>query len=182
MQLQQKYTDKIKTELGHELGLANSMAIPKIVKIVVNVGLGEAVSDKKILQSMGEQIALITGQKPLITKAKKAIATYKLRAGMPIGLKVTLRGKRMYHFLEKFIGITLPRVRDFRGVKASGFDRHGNLSIGFSEMTVFPEVNYQSLDRVRGFEITVVTTAKNKDEGKLLLEKLGLPFEKQVQH
>ena len=180
MQLQKAYHENIKSELKKELGFANELDVPRLTKIVVNMGLGEAIDNKKILDSMAEQLALITGQKPMVTRAKRAIATFKLRAGMPIGLKVTMRGKRMFAFFERLVGIALPRVRDFRGILEKTFDKHGNLNIGFSELTVFPEVKYETLDKIRGLEITIVTTARDPQSGKALLEKLGFPFEKKV--
>lgn len=178
MTLAQKYQKEIMPKLATELKFSNVHRVPRITKIVINTGLGEAMDDKKILEAVGQQLALITGQKPLTTKSRRAIAVFKLRAGAPIGLKVTLRGARMWAFLEKMIGIVFPRVRDFRGVSTKGFDRDGNLNLGFSEITVFPEVNYETLDKVRGLEVTIVTTAQNKEEGKALLTALGMPFEK----
>lgn len=178
MQLQQTYQKTIRHELQKELGLTNELDVPRMTKIVVNMGLGEALDNKKVLDLMSEQLALITGQKPMVTRAKRAIATFKLRAGMPIGLKVTLRSKRMFSFFEKLVGIALPRVRDFRGIPDTTFDSRGNLNIGFSELTVFPEVKYETLDKVRGLEVTMVTTARDPKSGKALMEKLGFPFVK----
>lgn len=176
--LAKDYQTEIAPKLAKELNISNSHRVPRIQKIVINVGLGEALDDKKVLETMGNQVALVTGQKPLVTKARRAIATFKLRAGMPIGLKVTMRGQRMWAFLQKLIAIVLPRVRDFRGISAKGFDRDGNLNLGFPEISVFPEVQYETLDKIRGLEVTIVTTAKNALEGKKLLESLGMPFEK----
>ena len=178
MNLSDRYHKEIMPKLSEELKFTNTHRVPRVAKIVLNIGLGEAMDDKKVLEIMSQQLALITGQKPLVTKSRRAIAVFKLRAGAPIGLKVTLRGARMWAFLEKLIGIVFPRVRDFRGVSANGFDRDGNLNLGFSEITVFPEVNYETLDKVRGVEVTIVTSAQTKDEGKALLTALGMPFEK----
>lgn len=157
---------------------SNSLAVPKLKKIVVNIGLGEALENKKVLDTAAEQMARITGQKPIEAKAKRSISAFKLRAGMKIGLKVTLRGKRMHDFLKKLITIVLPRVRDFRGVSPSVFDGRGNLNIGFSELLVFPEINFEKLDKIRGCEVSIVTTARDDAKGKLLLEKFGFPFVK----
>jgi large subunit ribosomal protein L5 len=177
MTLQQTYEEKRK-ELQKELHIENIHAVPKIVKVVVNSGLGEALKDKKILEEMSYQLSLITGQKPAITRSKKAIATFKLRAGMPIGLKVTLRGKRMWTFLEKTIRIVFPRMRDFRGISKKTMDEKGNLNIGFSDLLVFPEVDFENLGTIRGLQITIVTNSKNKKEGEAVLSKIGIPFEK----
>lgn len=177
--LQDKYNQTIKAELIKELEIKNPMAVPKLVKIVINCSMGEALSDKKSLEKMAEQLSLITGQKAQITRAKKAISTFKLRIGDAIGLKTTLRGTRMYDFLLKLTTIALPRVRDFRGVQAKGFDGIGGYTLGISEQTIFPEIDYGVIDKVRGFECTFVTTAKNPKETKILLEKLGLPFVKE---
>lgn len=176
MTLAQHYKKETVPALVKELGITNMHRVPRLSKIVVNIGLGEAMSDKKVLDTMGSQFALITGQKAQVTKARRAIATFKLRAGMPIGLKVTLRNRRMWDFLEKLITIVLPRVRDFRGISLTAFDRAGNLNLGFSEITVFPEVRYETLDKVRGMQVTIVTTAQNKEEGRQLLQSMGMPF------
>jgi len=178
MNMSERYQKEIMPKLATELKFDNVHRVPRIQKIVINMGLGQEMDDKKVFEVMGQQLGLITGQKPLITKARRAIAVFKLRAGAAIGLKVTLRGRRMWAFLEKLIGIVFPRVRDFRGVSANGFDRDGNLSLGFTEITVFPEINYETLDKVRGLEVTIVTTAQTKEEGKALLAALGMPFEK----
>lgn len=152
----------------------------KLVKIVVNCGIGrEAVADKKVIETMAAQLAVITGQKPAVTRAKRAISSFKLRAGDAIGLKVTLRGKRMRDFLTRLVSIALPRVRDFRGVAGSGFDGQGNYTMGIAEQTIFPELEYTMVDKTRGFEVTFVTTAVNDREARSLLETLGLPFEKE---
>jgi large subunit ribosomal protein L5 len=154
------------------------MAVPRLVKIVINCGIGEAVLDKKILDNMGKQLTQITGQKPIITKAKKAISSFKLRENMPIGLKITLRKKRMYDFFTKLISIVLPRVRDFRGLRKTSFDKAGNYSMGLTEQLIFPELEYSMVDKIRGFQLTFVTTAKTDKEALVLLEHLGMPFEK----
>jgi large subunit ribosomal protein L5 len=178
MTLQQKYSTEIKETLRKELAIANVEAVPKLTKIVVNVGLGEALTDKKVLEKVGQQLSVITGQKAAITRAKVSISTFKLRAGEPIGLKVTLRGKRMYDFFERLIRIVLPRVRDFRGISPRSFDGQGNYNLGLKEQIIFPEIEYGSIDKIRGLEITFVTSAKTDAAGLALLTKLGLPFEK----
>jgi len=176
--LQEKYKKEMAPRLAKELGITNPMATPRLVKIVINCGLGDALKDKKILDSMSTQLGVITGQKPQVTRAKRAISTFKLQAGNAIGLKVTLRGKRMYDFFTKLVGIALPRVRDFRGVSGSGFDGQGNYTLGISEQTIFPELPYTLVDKVRGFEVTFVTSTKIDEQAKKLLEMLGMPFEK----
>lgn len=178
MNLQNRYVNEIKGILAGELGIKNPLAIPRLLKIVVNVGLGEALTDHKVLDRVAQQLSLITGQKPLVTKAKTSIASFKLRAGEKIGLKVTLRGKRMYIFLEKLISVVLPRVRDFRGIPKRSFDKSGNYSLGIHEQTVFPEIDYDKVDKTRGLEITLVTSAQKAKDAQVLLEKLGMPFEK----
>ncbi|MCL4359908.1 50S ribosomal protein L5 [Patescibacteria group bacterium] len=169
----------IRSELEKELGIGNIMAVPRLLRIVINCGLGEALADKKALDAMSAQLAAITGQKPQVTRAKRAISTFKLRAGDAIGLKVTLRGKRMYDFLVKFIGIALPRVRDFHGVPLHGFDHQGNYTMGVTEQTIFPELEFSMVDKVRGFEVTFVTSAADDPSARALLTKLGMPFEKE---
>lgn len=177
--LQQTYRDDIAPKLMGELGITNRMAVPKLTKIVINCGIGaEALKDKKIIDKVREQLAVITGQRPQVTRARRAISTFKLRAGDPIGLRATLRGKRMYDFLTRLIGISLPRVRDFRGIPLKGFDGHGNYTLGISEQTIFPELEYSMIDRVRGFEVTFVSTAQNNEHAKALLMAFGMPFEK----
>ena len=176
--LQEKYKKEMAPRLAKELGITNPMATPRLVKIVINCGLGDALKDKKVLDSMSTQLGVITGQKPQITRSKRAISTFKLQAGNAIGLKVTLRGKRMYDFFTKLVGIALPRVRDFRGVSGSGFDGQGNYTLGISEQTIFPELPYTLVDKVRGFEVTFVTSTKIDEQAKKLLEMLGMPFEK----
>ncbi|MCX6793531.1 MAG: 50S ribosomal protein L5 [Candidatus Gottesmanbacteria bacterium] len=160
-------------------GIKNRMAVPKLVKIVINCGIGrEALGDKKVLESMAKQLAVIAGQKPQITRAKRAISTFKLRSGDAVGLRATLRGPRMYDFLTKFIRIALPRVRDFHGVPMGGFDGKGNYTLGIAEQSIFPELDYGLIDRPRGFEVTFVTTADSDTDGKKLLTLFGMPFEK----
>ncbi len=179
MTLQEKYRKEIIPALTRELGIKNPMAVPKLVKIVVNCGIGEALKDKKVLEKMSAQLSVITGQKPKITRAKRAISTFKLRAGDAIGMKVTIRGKRMYDFFTKFVSIALPRVRDFRGTPLSGLDGNGNYTLGISEQTIFPELEYALVDKIRGFEITFVTTAAGNKEARALLTLLGMPFVKE---
>ncbi len=178
--LAQKYNSEIKKELQKELGKANILAVPKMIKVVINVGLGEALLDKKVIEKVRQQLALITGQKPAPTTAKRSISNFKLRAGEVIGLKVTLRGQRMYDFLEKLVTVVLSRVRDFRGISRKGFDDQGNYTLGLKEQTVFPEIEYSQIDKLRGLEITIVTTAKSREEAFKLLSKLGMPFEKET--
>lgn len=175
----QYYTEAIINTLQKDFSIENRMEIPKLTKIVVNCGMGrESVADKKTVEKMAEQLGTLTGQKPVITHARKAIATFKLREGDAIGVKVTLRKKRMYDFLKRLTDVALPRVRDFRGVSASGFDGQGNYTMGIAEQTIFPEVDYTTVDKVRGFEVTFVTTAQTSEQARRLLELLGLPFEK----
>jgi large subunit ribosomal protein L5 len=162
-----------------EHGVGNVMEVPRLRKIVINCGMGEALADKKSIEKMAAQLAVITGQKPQVTRSRKAISTFKLREGDPIGLRVTLRGKRMEDFLWKFIGIALPRVRDFRGISARGFDDQGNYTVGIKEHTIFPELEYNMVDKVRGFEATFVTGAKVREHGKIYLSLLGMPFNKE---
>lgn len=176
--LNKHYQENIVPKLKDELGIKNVMAVPKLIKITVNVGAKEALSDKKVMEKIVDQLSVIAGQKPIIRKAKKAIAGFKLRIGDPVGVCVTLRGGKMYDFFEKLVKLVLPRVRDFRGVPVKSFDNQGNYSLGFSEQIVFPEIEYDKIDKIRGLEINITTTAKNKDEGKKLLELLGMPFEK----
>lgn len=176
--LAQTYQKTIEPKLMGDLGIANRMAVPKLVKIVVNCGLGEALKDKKVLEKVRDQLAVITGQTPQITRAKRAISTFKLRAGDAIGLRVTLRGRRMYDFFTRLVSVALPRVRDFRGVPGKGFDGHGNYTMGINEQTIFPELDYAMVDRIRGFEITIVVTGGSNANSKALLTALGMPFEK----
>lgn len=177
--IHEKYIKEIVPEFLSKHGVKNRMAVPKLVKIVVNCGLGEALTDKKVIEKMSAQMAAITGQKPQVMRSKRAISTFKLRAGDAVGLRVTLRGNRMYDFFEKFVAIALPRVRDFRGVPVKGFDGRGNYTMGIKEDTIFPELEYSMVDRVRGFEMTFVTTAGTDKLGRTLLTLLGIPFEKE---
>lgn len=172
------FKNEVKKKLQEELLLKNPMAVPSLVKIVLNVGAGEAVSNKNVLEKIQEQMANIAGQKPVITKAKKSVSAFKIRRGLPIGVKVTLRGKNMFSFLEKFIKIVLPRIRDFKGLSENNVDKTGNLNVGLTEQIIFPEIDYDKIDKIRGLQITVVTSAKNKEEGLKLFKALGIPFSK----
>lgn len=176
--LRLRYQKEIVPKLQEIFGYKNPLACPKLTKIVLNIGLKEAASDKKVLENMSEVLAAISGQKPQVRRAKKSIAGFKLRQGDPIGLCVTLRGKRMFDFWEKLVTIVLPRVRDFWGVSPSSFDGQGNYTLGIREDIVFPEVDYVKIDKIRGLEITIATTAKNDKEGRFFLELLGMPFKK----
>ena len=176
--LGQKYNTKIKLDLKKDLEIKNINAVPKLTKIVVNMGVKDAIADKKNIEIASGVLAQVTGQKPRINKAKKSIATFKLREGDKIGVAVTLRGKRMYDFYSKLVGIVLPRIRDFRGVPLKSFDGRGNYSLGFSESTVFPEIDPSKVEKVQGVEITIVTTARTNEEGEALLRALGMPFVK----
>jgi large subunit ribosomal protein L5 len=174
--LKDRYREEIVPALMEEFGYRNVMEVPRLQKIVVNIGMGEALQDVKALDAAARDIATITGQKPIITRAKKSIAVFKLREGNPIGVKVTLRGNRMYDFLDRMCNIALPRRRDFRGVSPDSFDGRGNYSLGFREQLVWPEIDYDSIDKIRGMEVTIVTTAKNDEEARRLLQLLGMPF------
>ncbi len=174
--LKEKYYKELAPKLKEELGIVNVNDIPKLEKIVVNMGVGEAATDSKLIDAAVEDLRVITGQQPMICRAKKSIATFKLRAGMPIGAKVTLRGDRMYEFFDRLIAAAIPRIRDFRGLPANSFDGHGNYSMGVTEQIIFPEIDYDKVDRTRGMDITFVTTAKTDEEGKALLTAFGFPF------
>jgi len=174
--LKQKYRNEITKTLTEEFGFTNPHQVPGLVKIVVNTGVGEAARDSKVIDGAIKDLTLITGQKPLVTKARKSIAQFKLREGMPIGAHVTLRGDRAWEFLDRLLSLALPRIRDFRGLSPKQFDGHGNYTFGLPEQSVFHEINQDQIDRVRGFDITVVTTAKTDDEGFALLRELGFPF------
>jgi large subunit ribosomal protein L5 len=176
--IKDKYDKVIVPELVKEFGYTSIMQVPKISKIVVNVGCGDAVQNAKVLDKVVDEIQAITGQRPVVTKAKKSISNFKLRAGMPIGVKVTLRGEKMYYFLDKIISVVLPRVRDFRGISANAFDGRGNYTLGVKEQITFPEISIDKVDKVRGMDIVVVTTALTDDEGRALLSKFGMPFKK----
>jgi large subunit ribosomal protein L5 len=175
--LREKYLKEVVPQLKEKFGYSNMMQVPKLEKIVLSIGLGEAVRDPKALESAENDLTAISGQKPVITQAKKSIASFKLRAGMPIGLMVTLRGTRMYDFLDKLINITLPRFRDFQGVSRTSFDNRGNYNLGMGEQIVFPEIEYDKVDKVRGLQVTIVTTANADEEAMGLLEFFGMPFE-----
>ncbi len=174
--LKEKYLNEVAPALRDKFGYSSVMEIPKIHKVVVNMGVGEAVGDPKSLDAAVGDLTAITGQKPIITRAKKSIASFKLRAGMPIGCKVTLRGERMYHFLDKLFNVALPRIRDFRGVSPDGFDGRGNYTLGLKEQLVFPEIVYDKIDKLRGMDIAIVTTAGTDEEGYDLLKAMGMPF------
>jgi len=175
--LRQRYLDDVVPALRREFGYANEMQIPKLEKVVVNIGLGEAIANAKALDAAVGDLTTITGQKPIVTRAKRSIAQFRLRTGMPIGAKVTLRGQRMYDFLERTLALALPRIRDFRGIPTRSFDGRGNFSLGLREQLVYPEIDYDEIDRLRGLEISIVTTAKTDEEGRKLLELLGMPFQ-----
>ena len=176
--LQEKYLTSVRAELAEKFAYKSSMQIPKIEKIVINMGCGDAVANAKVLDDAVEELTIITGQKPIITKAKKSIANFKLREGMPIGCKVTLRGERMYQFLDKLINIALPRVRDFHGINGNAFDGRGNYTLGVKEQLIFPEINFDKVKKVRGMDIVIVTTANTDEEGRTLLTLMGMPFKK----
>lgn len=176
--LRDMYINECVPALKEEFGYSNVMEIPQIKKIVLNMGLGEAVQNPKIVEGAANELTMIAGQKAVITKAKKSIATFKLRVGMPIGCCVTLRGDKMYNFFSKLVNIALPRVRDFRGLSAKGFDGRGNFSMGIQEEIIFPEIDYDKIDKIKGLNITIVTTAKTDKEGAFLLRLLGMPFKK----
>jgi large subunit ribosomal protein L5 len=176
--LKEHFVDALKPEIQRKLGVTNVMDIPRIEKIVLNMGLGDAVQNPKIIEKATQELTLISGQKAVVTKAKKSIATFKLRAGMPIGARVTLRKDRMYDFLSKLINVALPRVRDFRGVSAKGFDGRGNFSMGVTEHIIFPEIDYDKIDQIRGLNVTIVTTAKTDEDARVLLDAIGMPFKK----
>ncbi len=174
--LQDHYKKEIVPKLREKFGYRNVMQVPRLTKVVVNMGLGDAIENIKVIDSAAEEIGVITGQKPVVTKARQSIANFKLREGVPIGVMVTLRSDQMYYFLDKLMAIALPRVRDFRGVSPKGFDGRGNYTLGVKEQIIFPEVNYDKIDKVRGMNITIVTTAKSDEEGLELLKLLGMPF------
>ena len=174
--LKEKYETSIRKELTEKFNYTTPMQVPKLEKIVVNMGVGEAVHNSKALDDAIEELTVITGQKPIATKAKKSIANFKLREGMPIGAKVTLRGERMYEFLDKLVSIALPRVRDFHGISGNAFDGRGNYTVGIKEQLIFPEINFDKISKIRGLDIVIVTTAKTDEEGRALLLGLGMPF------
>ena len=174
--LKEIYNKEVRKKLQDEFKIENVMAVPKIEKVVLNMGVGEAIQNAKILDNAVEELATITGQRPVITRAKKAIAAFKLREGVPIGTMVTLRGEKMYEFLDRLINVALPRVRDFRGVSPRCFDKHGNYTIGISDQSIFPEVELDKIKRNIGFDVTIVTTARTDEEAKSLLSEMGMPF------
>lgn len=174
--LKEKYRNEIAGALAKEFDIKNPMAVPKITKVIVNMGLGEASSNAKILDTAVEELRAVTGQKPVITKAKKSIAAFKLRQGMNIGAMVTLRGDRMYEFLDRLISVALPRVRDFRGISGKAFDGRGNYTLGVREQLIFPEIDFNKVDKTRGMNISIVTTAKTDEQARSLLKALGMPF------
>ncbi len=176
--LQEKYQKELAGELQSKLGLANPMEVPKITKITLNMGVGEAVADKKVLENARADLQKIAGQYVVTTLARKSVAGFKIRDGMPIGCKVTLRRERMYEFLDRLVNIAIPRIRDFRGLNPKSFDKQGNYSMGVSEQIIFPEINYDEIDALRGLDITITTTARNAEEGKALLEAFNFPFKK----
>jgi len=174
--LKERYDTSVRDELRKQFSYGNVMQIPKVEKIVLNIGMGEAIGNAKAMDAAAGDLAKITGQRPIVTKSKKAISNFRLRIGMPIGLKVTLRGERMWHFLEKLVTVALPRIRDFQGVPDKSFDGRGNYSLGLKEQLVFPEIEYDKIDRLRGMEITICTTARTDEEARALLRSLGMPF------
>jgi large subunit ribosomal protein L5 len=178
LRLKKRYQDKIVPALIQRFAYINAMQVPRLVKVVANIGIGESISNPKALDAATADLKKITGQQPVVLKSRKAIANFKLRAGLPIGIKVTLRGARMYQFVDKLLSVGLPRIRDFRGISPTGFDGHGNYTLGLREQLVFPEIEYDKIDKLRGLEVTFVTTARNDDEARALLTELGFPFRK----
>ncbi len=176
--LQEQYQKELRGQIQQKLGLDNTMEVPRISKITLNMGVGEAVADKKVLENAIEDLAKITGQRPVRTAARKSVASFKIRDGYPIGAKVTLRRERMYEFLDRLVNIAIPRIRDFRGLNPKSFDKQGNYSMGVTEQIIFPEINYDQVDAVRGLDITITTTAKTPEAGKALLEAFNFPFKK----
>ncbi len=174
--LKERYREEVVPEMKKRLGYENDMEVPRIEKVVINMGVGDAIDDPKALDAAVSELALIAGQKPAITRAKRSVAAFKVRAGMPIGCKVTLRGDRMYDFVDKLFHVALPRVRDFRGVSPGSFDGRGNFSLGLKEQLVFPEIDYDSVQKVRGMDVTITTTAKTDEEARVLLTLMGLPL------
>ena len=174
--LKERYQKEVAPAIAKEFGIKNPMAVPRLEKIVVNMGMGEAIANAKILDTAADEVRAIVGQKPVITKAKKSIASFKLRQGMPIGVMVTLRGDRMYEFLDRLVSIALPRVRDVRGVSPKAFDGRGNYTIGVREQLIFPEIDFNKVEKMRGMNISIVTTARNDEQARALLKSLGMPF------
>lgn len=179
--LKERYESELRPQLQEDLGLGNAMAVPRLLKIVVNVGVGRATQDVKELDRAVDELAMITGQKPSVRRARKSVASFRLREGMPIGCMVTLRGERMFEFLDRLVSIVLPRVRDFRGVPRDSFDGRGNYTMGLQDQLIFPEVDYTQVDRVRGMNVTICTTADNDEQARALLQGLGVPFRPQQQ-
>src|SRR5688572_14604867 len=176
--LQERYRTDLVETLMTEFGYSNVMQVPKLVKVVVNIGLGESIQNAKAIDAAVNDLTLITGQKPVVTRAKKSIAAFKLRAGMPIGAMVTLRGQRMYEFVDRLTSVAMPRIRDFRGVSPNSFDGRGNYTLGLREQLMFPEIDYDRIDKTRGLEVSIVTTARTDEEGRRLLTLMGMPFAK----
>ena len=176
--LHQRYLDEIVPALVKEFRYSNAMQVPRLEKVVVNIGLGEAIQNGRAIDAAGADLKTITGQAPIVIRARKSVAAFKLREGMPIGIKVTLRGRRKYEFLDKLVNVALPRIRDFRGIDPKAFDGHGNYTLGMREQLVFPEIDYDKIDRIRGMEVCIVTTAGSDDEGRALLTQFGFPFRK----
>jgi len=176
--LKEKYFKKIRPELKKKLNYGNINQVPKLIKIVVNSGVGDAIAEHKKLESVSSELMIITGQKPVIRRAKKSISNFKLRAGMPIGVSVTLRRERMYEFMDRLVNIAMPRIRDFRGVPSKSFDGRGNYTFGITEQIIFPEIDYDKVEKIRGMNVTIVTTAKTDSEGYELLKSMGMPFKK----
>ncbi|MDH3430496.1 MAG: 50S ribosomal protein L5 [Gammaproteobacteria bacterium] len=176
--LQEQFKTELAGQLQEKLGLTNSQQVPRITKITLNMGVGDAVADKKVLEKARDDMEKISGQRPVICLARKSVAAFKIRDGMPIGCKVTLRRERMYEFLDRLVNIAIPRIRDFRGLNPKSFDRQGNYSMGVSEQIIFPEINYDEIDAIRGMDITITTTARSAAEGKALLEAFNFPFKK----
>ena len=179
--LKQRYNDEVAAKLLEELGVENAMLVPRLQKIVVNVGVGEAVADKKAIESTLAELAIITGQKPKLNRAKKSIANFKVRQGMPVGASVTMRGNRMWEFFDRLVAVAIPRVRDFRGLNPKSFDGRGNYSFGVTEQLIFPEIDYDKVSTVRGMDITICTTADNDEHARALLNAFGFPFRRQAQ-
>ncbi|NIQ01531.1 MAG: 50S ribosomal protein L5 [Nitrospinaceae bacterium] len=174
--LKKHYNEKVKPQIQKELGLTNVMQVPRLDKIVINMGLGEALQNSKLIDAGVEQLRIISGQQPVVTRAKKAISNFKLREGVPVGVRVTLRGSRMYEFFERLVGFALPRVRDFKGLSAKAFDGRGNYTLGLKEQLIFPEINFDKIDHVKGMNITICTSAQTDEAGKVLLKSMGFPF------
>lgn len=177
--LKERYDRAVKDELRKRFGYDNVMRIPKVEKVVLNIGMAESIGNAKAMDAAAGDLATITGQRAVVTRSRRAISNFRLRVGMPIGLKVTLRGERMYHFLEKVLNVVLPRIRDFQGVSDRGFDGRGNYSLGLREQLVFPEIEYDKIDRIRGMQVTIVTTARTDEEARRFLQMLGVPFQRQ---